>query len=282
LRELAIAATVLTVFAGVMLIARFSTTKAVHAVFVASIAKLQGSALAGGVQVSTTKGNTWRDAIEGERLNADMLLRTDAATSIALEFVSGLSVRMDRSSLLQLSAANRTVLERGRVYVDADSPERAPFVIETRFGALEHVGTQYQASVTTEKLTVSVREGRIAISRERVKTGAIAGERVEIGAAGELNRTEVSPQDPEWQWAIQAAPTFEIDNRSLASFLDWVARETGRTVRYARPEIRMQAEKLLLRGSIANLTPEQALNAVMATTEFTHATGTTAIEIGRQ
>jgi hypothetical protein len=78
----------------------------------------------------------------------------------------------------------------------------------------------------------------------------------------------ISAQDPDWAWAEAAAPTFEIHDRTLAEFLEWAARETGRQVAYASREAQRAAQTLKLRGSVAGLDPETALTAVLSTTEF--------------
>jgi hypothetical protein len=97
---------------------------------------------------------------------------------------------------------------------------------------------------------------------------ASAGEQLRILRDGSIERTMIASNDPRWQWASQAAPLFEIDNQTLAAFLDWVARETGRSVVYATPQARLTAEAVRLRGSIAGLDPDAALAAVLSTTEL--------------
>ncbi|HEY5810959.1 MAG TPA: hypothetical protein VIT67_23510, partial [Povalibacter sp.] len=71
-------------------------------------------------------------------------------------------------------------------------------------------------------------------------------------------------------WATNIAPVFDIERQPLSEFLEWVARETGKQLVYATPEVRARAEQLILRGSVSNLPPEQAFAAVLATTPFTH------------
>ncbi len=274
-----IAASLIVAVLGVALLARTFLKPIASPQSVASIAKIQADAHTGFAQVSATQGESWRDIGPGEKLSVGMLLRTDAATSVAIAFDSGLSLRVDRSSLLQFVAADRAALERGRVYVDAPLERRAPLVVQTRFGAIEHVGTQYQAQLLADRVEVSVREGRVAIARDGGQIQAVLGERVAFGERGEIERQSLSPWDASWQWAVQAAPSFDIENQSLARFLDWVARETGKSIRYSSSEVRQQAETLILHGSIAALGPEQALRAVLATTPFVSSTQSTSIDI---
>jgi hypothetical protein len=62
---------------------------------------------------------------------------------------------------------------------------------------------------------------------------------------------------------------FAIDNRTLAEFLEWAARETGRRVVYASAAAQHAAQSLKLHGSIEGLKPDTALSAVLATTDLT-------------
>jgi ferric-dicitrate binding protein FerR (iron transport regulator) len=128
-------------------------------------------------------------------------------------------------------------------------------------------------------MAVSVREGRVAVAGKRGTVQLTVGERLSYSEQGEIGRDTISQRDSSWEWAMQTAPAFDIDNHSLASFLDWLARETGRTVVYATPAAHAQAEQLVLRGSVADLTPDQALAAVLATTPFAYRQTDTAIEI---
>ena len=62
---------------------------------------------------------------------------------------------------------------------------------------------------------------------------------------------------------LLAAPEL-ID--AVAQFLAWAARETGREVAYGSPAAEAEAVGIVVHGSIAGLTPAEALDAVLATT----------------
>jgi ferric-dicitrate binding protein FerR (iron transport regulator) len=117
-------------------------------------------------------------------------------------------------------------------------------------------------------VTISVREGRVELARPRGAQTTRAGERLELSPNGQPTRTALSAEDPSWAWAMQIAPPFAIQDQPLTAFLQWTARETGRTLEYASPSVEAAARDLRLRGSIANLTPETALAAVLSTTKF--------------
>lgn len=283
----AIAAGIVCAVVGTTLVLNYSTPGAPEKLLaaadpIATVAKIEGDAAASVLQVSSERGGpSWRDVSFGESLAAGVWLRTDASTSVALRLNNDVSVRIDRGSLFQLAALDRAEIERGRIYVDAPPGSSHPLVVHTRFGAVEHLGTQYQVQMTSDRLFVSVREGRVSIGGKNGQSVAVAGERVELAAQGEVGRSRIAGHDASWAWASRAAPQFDIADQTLAQFLDWVARETGRTLRYATPELRKEAEKVILQGSIRSLSPEQALPAVLATTTFRFDVEPASIEIRR-
>jgi ferric-dicitrate binding protein FerR (iron transport regulator) len=275
-----VAASVVVGF-GALLLFRYVAVEKLDAVQVASIVKVQSTS-AGNVQVRASGGETWRDVIAGEALISGSEVRTDPDTRVALVFGKGLSLRVDASTHLKMLAADQISVEHGRIYIDSPTNVVAPLLVKTAFGSVNHLGTQYQVQVSNNRLTISVREGRVAVVGGYGKAQLAANESAVYTEQGEIARTAIASQDASWIWATQAAPTFAIDNRSLASFLDWVARETGRTVAYATPQARVQAEQLILRGSVEKLSPDQALQAVLATTQFVHTDSLTTIQVALQ
>jgi ferric-dicitrate binding protein FerR (iron transport regulator) len=206
----------------------------------------------------------------GRAIVAGETVVTDAITRAALRLAGRISVRLDSNTTLDVLAQDRLELRAGTVYVDAGPPERgySPLEIVTAAGPVRHVGTQYQVHSQDGHVTISVREGRIELARARGPEMARAGERLAASSNGELARATVSADDPSWAWAIQIVPPFEIQDQPLTVFLEWTARETGRTLVYASPSVEAAARDLRLQGSIANLTPEAALAAVLLTTQF--------------
>jgi ferric-dicitrate binding protein FerR (iron transport regulator) len=272
----AMAAGVAAVVLTVALSLRFNSVSAVP---VASVAKVDGV-----LQVDPAGSGDWHPVAAGAQVATGDTLRTDDGTRVALDFGHGVSMRVDAGSLLEIAAADRVVLDRGTVYVDADprvAREQA-LVIGTPYGSVHHLGTQYSVSTTRAGIALSVREGRVEITRESGTHVAEAGEHLEIPSSGEVTRSSIAPHDARWQWATRIAPAFSIDHQPLTSFLAWVGRETGKAVHYASDDIKEQAAGVILRGSAGDLAPEQALAAVLATTSFVHTETDSVIEIRAQ
>lgn len=219
----------------------------------------------------------------GDAVEVGDALHTDARTRVALDVGSGVSVRLDNSTSVRVAARDRLVLSAGAVYVDAApaARRRSMLVIETRAGDLRHLGTQYQVRQGARAVEISVREGRIELLSAGGQTLAGAGERLRVAADGEIERTMIAPTDPDWDWAAETAPLFDIEDRTLDAFLGWAARETGRRLMYANDRARRTAESVQLRGSIAGLTPHAALDVVLSTTELRRAANDESILIAQ-
>jgi len=234
---------------------------------VATVTRVEGT-----LQMTADGGEDWQSVLPGASLPSGVVLRTDDSARVALN-LRGLSVRIDSGSLVELKRGDRIILERGALYVDTGAAPQLiasqSLIVDTMYGSVRHDGTQYSLRILADGLAVSVREGRVQIDHGGGAYTGSAGEYIVVPRDGAVQRREISSQNAEWQWATDIAPVFLIDHRPLSQFLDWVARETGKPVTYASPEVRARAEKLILRGSVGNLPPEQALAAVLATTPFT-------------
>lgn len=232
--------------------------------FAVTVARIDGA-----TQLQPAPGDPTRAIHIGDVIAVGAVLATDGETRIALAYGPDTSIRIDRSSSIERVSPARFRLNAGAIYIDAlPQANGGELVIETQAGNVRHVGTQYQIRQSGPVVEVSIREGRVQIAGSHGTALASAGERVRVTAAGEVERGSISAQDPAWDWAQATFPVFAIDNRTLAEFLEWVARETGRRVVYASEETQRAAETLKLRGSIEGLDPDTALSAVLSTTDL--------------
>ncbi|MFL6578557.1 MAG: FecR domain-containing protein [Povalibacter sp.] len=247
---------------------------------VASVARIDGA-----LQVTTDGGDEWHAVKVGETLTEGAMLRTDESTRVALDFGNGVSVRVNSGTLLELKAPHRVELENGALYLDAvpqsslQARNAQELSVETLYGNVRHLGTQYELRTVRSGIELSVREGQVEIVKADRRFEAGAGEQLALAGDGNVNRTKISAQDARWQWATDIAPVFDIERQPLSRFLEWVARETGKKITYASPDIQARAEQMILRGSVSNLPPDQALAAVLATTPFKHRDSGSEIEI---
>lgn len=231
----------------------------------------------GPVHVRVADG--WQALPAGGAIRAGDVVATGAGGRVALALADGLTLRMDQGSRLVATDPARVALEAGALYVDSghrysgqgdSGPAGNALVVATRFGETRHLGTLYQLRLKPDSLVVSVREGRVltAPAGSAATVEAAAGEQLLLSRDGVARRGTVPTFGSDWAWIHTVTPDFAIENRSLAEFLAWAARETGRDLRFASAADQAAAEALVLRGSVAGLSPDSALDAVMATTAF--------------
>lgn len=205
---------------------------------------------------------------EAVRAGDAVVTGTDAGINLAIE--GGVSVRLAPSTRLEWLDAHRARLHAGAVYVDSPPMGDAAYIaIETGFGRVTHFGTQYLVALGPSGLTVRVREGVVAFNAGTVRELASAAEEIGVDHSGQVRRGRIDPYGPDWGWAEALAPELDVTDRSVAEFLEWVARETGRPVEFADEALRLEARGVMLKGSTRGLTVAQALDAVMSTTNLT-------------
>lgn len=223
----------------------------------------------GNVRVTSGWLDSWHGVAGGQQLLEGQTLETGVTGRGAIALPGGISARLDHGSRLVIAAADRLVLERGTIYVDSGtaSAPAAPLDVVTPTGTVRHVGTQYEVRLLESSVRVSVRDGTI---EWRSRRGGVersgSGEQLTITNDGRIERSSVPAYGAAWDWTLEAAPTIDIEGLPLAQFLAWAARETGREIIYASPEAEAEAAGIVVHGSIAGLTPAEALDAVLATT----------------
>ena len=192
---------------------------------------------------------------------------------VALRAPSGHSVRLDTGTTLRVLSDREFTLERGAVYVDLQrggGRAETSLRIETAVGAIEDQGTQFAVRFDGRSLALRVREGAVRLSAPAEWSVAHAGQILTLTASGRIVRTEDAGTGDGWTWAESIAPTMEIEGRSLLDFLGWVVRERGVRLRFADTGLAGRASAIMLRGSIAGMTLEQAMASVLATCGATH------------
>ena len=211
----------------------------------------------------------WLPAEAGRALVEGDSLETGATGRAGLALPGMVSVRLDHDSRIRLAGADRIVIERGALYVDAgrNAALRSRLVVETPTGDVHHVGTQYEVRIAGDDVQLRVREGRVQWRSRKggIESGS-AGEKLTIAADGHVRREPASRYGATWDWIASTTPAISIEGRTLSEFLNWAGRELGREVVYATPAVAAEARVIVVHGSIDGLTPVQALDAVLGTT----------------
>ena len=211
----------------------------------------------------------WRTVATGGAVTSESTLRTGRGGLAAVAMANGVQVRLDSGTQLAMNERGSARLVGGAVYVDAGSArdQGQPFVVDTPVGSVTHLGTQYVARLDGRTLDVAVREGRVELRDGGQAFVAGAGERLTVRGT-EVARGTISPTAPQWDWIGDVTPPYSIEGRTVAEFLTWAGRETGRSVVFATPADATLAERVTLSGTVEGLPPRQAVDAVLATTSL--------------
>jgi ferric-dicitrate binding protein FerR (iron transport regulator) len=223
---------------------------------IATVTQLQGNPVLNDIGLNT------RDGIHG----GDSL-RTGAGGAVRVELANGISVRIDRDTQLSWLDGDTLQLQQGAVYVDSND-NAAPLTIRTAQGDVTHLGTRYLVESDEQRLRVAVREGKVAVQTGTTGLTVEALQQVQLFEGGAVQRSDLHMNDDLWQWADTLAQPFALENRSVAEFLQWVSRETGYELSYASNEVQQAAVRTLLHGGQNNQAPLQALQTVLAATDF--------------
>ena len=182
--------------------------------------------IAGAVRV----GDAGRLEVGGE-LRAGVTVETGGwldgmAPGAALRLEGGQSLRLAADTRVRLLSASRFELERGTLYVDAESATaRGAVEVVTALGTVRDIGTQFEVRLSEGEaaIRVRVREGECSLETAGESHNAVRGEQISRLADGSIARAAVEPYGPEWDWVMATAPSITIDGRSLAD----VAGELG-------------------------------------------------------
>jgi hypothetical protein len=195
------------------------------------------------------------------------VIETGDDSAAALRFLNAYSVRLDAGTRIRVLSTTAVALDRGALYADSSAPGSA-LTVRTFLGDCVPAGTQFEVRAGDDVL-LRVREGRVAARGVTVA----AGEQLIIGRDGSLHPSAIRRDDPRWGWASRTAPIPDIEGRTLRSFLDWVGRENGWTVAFRDPNAAVLSDKIILHGSVANMTPEEALLTIARSSGFEYTIG---------
>ena len=229
-----------------------------------------GTLVAARGAVHLTSASDRGPIVAGSRLQAGTSVGTGASGYLLLT-VASLDLRVGPGTVLDLDRPGHVQLTHGRIYVDSgpEGDAHEPLVVDTPFGRVSHLGTQFQVVVRSSSMWVGVRSGRVSVRERSGRHETLErGQAAAVERGGAMERMAVAPYGRSWAWVNTLTPDFPIDGRPLSEFLAWYVRETGRKLELQGPATQAAIDQTRLSGSIAGLTPTEALVAVMATTRL--------------
>lgn len=219
----------------------------------------------------------------GDGVHAGDTLATSDGQGMSVLLRGGASLRLDEDTVLQVDGQDDFTLIQGRIYADSGQSvyRDGTLNIDTPYGSVTDIGTQFSVAFDDTELAVAVREGRVDVAARLDTYVALAGNRMVLSKSGDVATIPVAANDDSWNWAVDLAPAYDIDNKTLLDFLKWVARETGRELVFADDDLRLAAMGTVLHGSVSDFTPIEATASVLATTTFRYRMDSTRLVIER-
>jgi ferric-dicitrate binding protein FerR (iron transport regulator) len=209
-----------------------------------------------------------------ERLVDGAVLRSGhrywSAGQSLLQLEGGGNLRLAADSSIEILAKSDVRLESGEFYVDIPPGSRSnvEFIARTSSGEFHHVGTQFALAVNNGETRLRVREGSVRWLAAAGESTVSAGSEVVFANGTKVAERTIETSGTEWDWTARSTPDFDIEDRSLGEFLEWVARESGRKLTFVDDRARKKIASIRMHGSVHGLTPLQALSAIMAATEL--------------
>jgi len=202
-------------------------------------------------------------------ISAGQTIVTGSDAGIGLDWGGGGSLRIDADTRIEFVSTDTVFLRSGRIYFDSQvaaitgSGDRVSTLqIETDHGRVRHLGTQYMTYVDEHGLSVSVREGEVAIDGDYYDQTAVAGQRLTLSGSSRPNVVNIKGYGDAWQWIESTAPATQLDGKSAREFLHWVSRETGLQLEFESEAAKQLANATMLRGTVAT-EPTNALRVWM-------------------
>ena len=208
-----------------------------------------------------------RETSDLESIVTGQTVRTGAQSGLGLVLSSGASLRVDEDAQIEFVDESTMHLHGGRVYVDTrprilvGAGDRNLHIV-TAQGVVTHIGTQYMTTYRGTELSVSVREGRVAVEGAYHDVTVARGKRVVLRGSQRPLVTNIAAYGEAWSWAEDMAPSADFDGRSIFDFLQWVGRETGHEIRYETPAAEQLAHEKTLEG-VVDSPPVRALHLWM-------------------
>ncbi|HNP37206.1 MAG TPA: FecR family protein [Woeseiaceae bacterium] len=191
-------------------------------------------------------------------------VRTGPDAAMGLNWLRGGSLRLDEKTEVTFVTDDRIELSSGRVYFDSESGSSA-LTIGTRYGDIQHLGTQYMARADAKALTVSVRDGRVAIHTFRGEEIAEPGQQLTIvDSLRGPRRLNISVYGPNWEWIEAVATPPLLRGKTIYDVLLWVSHETGLKFDFADTETEILVHRESIEGDLS-ASPRIALRQSLLT-----------------
>ena len=195
-------------------------------------------------------------------------ITTGPAERKSLTLSGGGELRVDASSSVTIGNGGEIHISKGALYLDSKRTT-LPAVI-TPAGRITNIGTRFEVRLVNEDTRVRVRDGRVRLAQASAVSEVGAAEELLARADASITRRHVDPFGAEWAWVARAAPRFDLEGRSLGSFLDWIETEGAWTVAFTSSSLERSARSTVLHGSIEGMSTTEALDTILPACGLVH------------
>jgi ferric-dicitrate binding protein FerR (iron transport regulator) len=195
-------------------------------------------------------------------------IKTGPSERRSLILPRGGELRVDTSSVVTIAAGGEIHISKGAIYLDSLGTT-LPTVI-TPAGRITDIGTRFEVRLVAGDTRVRVRDGKVRLAQPRAVNEVQAAEELLARADVSTMRRHVDPFGDEWAWVARAAPRFDLEDKSLGTFLDWIEREGAWTVAFASPALERSARSTVLHGSVESMSTTEALEAILPACGLAH------------
>ncbi len=186
-------------------------------------------------------------------------------------------IRVNAETTLELTA-DGVKLFAGQIYVDESANSHqsgAAMIVETEFGSVTDIGTQFMVTISANSNAATVRQGIIQVTNSTQTVIAEAtpdhAQRIDL-SADTLDPHPTSGYGTEWNWIQDLASHFSLNGRTVNEYLVWVSQETGLGIHYSNAQVQSAASQIRLSGELNSKSrPADSLEQVLATTSLEHA-----------
>ena len=190
-------------------------------------------------------------------------LGTDANARAALRLSSGHDLRLDRSTTVEIPEAGVIRLAGGAVYLDSGHVSSSGVRVVTPVGDAVDIGTSFAVRYEKENLQVLVRSGSVLLDLHSGRMRVDRGRAVSLSPGDQPVWRNIESHAAEWEWAREVLPPFQVEGRTVSTFLKWYERETGRRIVFRDREAARLAAETTLHGTTLRSAPEKVAEGVL-------------------
>ena len=217
---------------------------------------------------------------EAPAVAAAVHITTGPAERKSLLLPRGGELRVDASSVVTIAEGGEIHISKGALYLDSKGTT-LPAVI-TPAGRITDIGTRFEVRIISSggvaaaavlNTRVRVRDGKVRLAHAVMRAPSVKSPPPRSCWRARMRQRRAATSDPfgaEWAWVARAAPRFELEGKSLGSFLDWIEKEGGWTVAFASPALERRARSTVLHGSVESMSTTEALEAILPSCGLVH------------